>query len=267
MDHTSRISGMLAHPSQRNHDLSPKRSICPGSRNRLGAMAGAAGVLVTAGLGILLAFTATPESLPQSAREFDQETPLIPRSNSPTSEEGVSWTGATPVTESSSTPSPALPVPDSSWPSAASPGSSRPAATSPGPGSRAWLEAVPPAGRAVRSAVPTPVGAVLTSPVPTRPPLVAPPRPAHRPGGRAAPHASPQAPPRVRPEPHPATPPEPDRDIRPAPEPGRDVRPAPEPDRRVAPAPPPRNGMPDPCATFHDFRRQPCYNFLDRLTR
>ncbi|WP_146103489.1 hypothetical protein [Nonomuraea solani] len=26
-------------------------------------------------------------------------------------------------------------------------------------------------------------------------------------------------------------------------------------------------GLPDPCATFHDFRRQPCYAFLDRLTR
>ncbi|MEV4221056.1 hypothetical protein [Nonomuraea sp. NPDC049725] len=24
---------------------------------------------------------------------------------------------------------------------------------------------------------------------------------------------------------------------------------------------------PDPCATFHDFRRDPCYRFLDQLTR
>lgn len=43
-------------------------------------------------------------------------------------------------------------------------------------------------------------------------------------------------------------------------------RPAPE---RRAERPPtlPRQGLPDPCATFNDFRRGACHAFLERLTR
>ncbi|WP_268959569.1 hypothetical protein [Nonomuraea antri] len=41
--------------------------------------------------------------------------------------------------------------------------------------------------------------------------------------------------------------------------------------RRNAPPPEPppaaRRVGPDPCATFHDFRREPCYRLLDDLTR
>ncbi|MBB5778439.1 hypothetical protein [Nonomuraea jabiensis] len=43
------------------------------------------------------------------------------------------------------------------------------------------------------------------------------------------------------------------------------VRADPEPDRRADP-PPAISGGADPCATFHDFRRQPCYAYLNRLT-
>ncbi|MEU6780943.1 hypothetical protein ABZ912_17210 [Nonomuraea angiospora] len=43
------------------------------------------------------------------------------------------------------------------------------------------------------------------------------------------------------------------------------VRSAPEPDRRADP-PPAIPGGADPCATFHDFRREPCYAYLNRLT-
>ncbi|MFI7125399.1 hypothetical protein ACIBQ1_06865 [Nonomuraea sp. NPDC050153] len=42
------------------------------------------------------------------------------------------------------------------------------------------------------------------------------------------------------------------------------MRSAPEPDRRADP-PPAIPGGADPCATFHDFRRQPCYAYLNRL--
>lgn len=45
----------------------------------------------------------------------------------------------------------------------------------------------------------------------------------------------------------------------PSPEP---PAPSPEP-----PAPPQGHGMPDPCATFTDFRRGPCYDILKRVTR
>ncbi|RSN12900.1 hypothetical protein DMB42_12040 [Nonomuraea sp. WAC 01424] len=94
---------------------------------------------------------------------------------------------------------------------------------------------VPPSARAV---------AVSPRAVPTHPPLVASPRPPRRAAvHRPAPHVSPQPPPRERS----------------VPEPARVAPPAPE--------PPVRQGMPDPCATFDDFRRQPCYSFLDRLTR
>ncbi|MFC4115751.1 hypothetical protein [Nonomuraea zeae] len=62
--------------------------------------------------------------------------------------------------------------------------------------------------------------------------------------GSPAPQAPPQAPPEEQPAP----------------------RPAPQPDRRTL-APPPARGGADPCATFHDFRRAPCYSFLERLTR
>lgn len=43
------------------------------------------------------------------------------------------------------------------------------------------------------------------------------------------------------------------------------ARSAPEPDRRADP-PPAISGGADPCATFHDFRREPCYAYLNRLT-
>ncbi|MEU5860573.1 MULTISPECIES: hypothetical protein [unclassified Nonomuraea] len=134
-----------------------------------------------------------------------------------------------------------------------------------GPWSPGWMEAVPAPGRpttatpdkgepsapAVKVDVSVPpLKGELSSPLspkalPTHPPLVAPPRPSRRATvRRPAPHASPQAPPRERS--------------------------VPEPDRQAPPPPPPpsvRAGGHDPCATFDDFRRQPCYSFLDRLTR
>ncbi|MGW4409907.1 hypothetical protein ACWEJ6_38155 [Nonomuraea sp. NPDC004702] len=132
---------------------------------------------------------------------------------------------------------------------------------SPGPWSPGWMEAVPapdrpttaepePGEPSLPSGRGRPVKGELSSPLspralPTRPPLVAPPRPSRRAAvRRPAPHASPQAPPRERV--------------------------VPEPDRQAPPPPPPpsvRAGGPDPCATFDDFRRQPCYSFLDRLRR
>ncbi|GAA3705421.1 hypothetical protein GCM10022224_083530 [Nonomuraea antimicrobica] len=122
-----------------------------------------------------------------------------------------------------------------------------------------WVEAVPPWAAALPLVtagtpgfLPTP-GSSPTSSVRARPdrprspsarPLT-PPR--ERPPGRRgapAPEASPQAPPRERP--------------------------LPEPIREADPPPPPpsqERGMPLPCATFHDFRRQACYDVLNRLRR
>ncbi|MFG2078476.1 hypothetical protein [Nonomuraea maritima] len=44
-------------------------------------------------------------------------------------------------------------------------------------------------------------------------------------------------------------------------------RPARDERRAVRPRTLPRRGLPDPCATFHDFRRGACHAFLERLTR
>ncbi|MEV4356994.1 hypothetical protein [Nonomuraea sp. NPDC049625] len=52
----------------------------------------------------------------------------------------------------------------------------------------------------------------------------------------------------------------------PTPQAPPEVRSAPEPDRRADP-PPAISGGADPCATFHDFRREPCYAYLNRLAR
>ncbi|MFC5825489.1 hypothetical protein [Nonomuraea insulae] len=43
--------------------------------------------------------------------------------------------------------------------------------------------------------------------------------------------------------------------------------PEPPPPSQEPPARPQGHGMPDPCATFDDFRRGPCYDILKRLTR
>ncbi|MFI7462558.1 hypothetical protein [Nonomuraea sp. NPDC049646] len=126
------------------------------------------------------------------------------------------------------------------------PAPGRPTASGPGEPSQPSAKSEPVKGEPAKS---RPARGELSSPLspralPTRPPLVAPPRPSRRAAvRRPAPHASPQAPPRERV--------------------------VPEPDRQAPPPPPPsvRAGGPDPCATFDDFRRQPCYSFLDRLRR
>jgi hypothetical protein len=67
---------MLAHQSQRNHDLSPLHAIRPGRRDRLAAAAGVAGVIVIAALGIFLAFTGSQSPEREKAPENDQESGL-----------------------------------------------------------------------------------------------------------------------------------------------------------------------------------------------
>ncbi|MEU1638161.1 hypothetical protein [Nonomuraea sp. NPDC005701] len=122
------------------------------------------------------------------------------------------------------------------------PAPARPTATEPGDPSLPPVRGEPLKGGPMEGGPSSPVSLKA---VPTHPPLVAPPRPSRRAAvRRPAPHASPQAPPRERV--------------------------VPEPDRQAPPPPPPpsvRAGAPDPCATFDDFRRQPCYSFLDRLRR
>ncbi|MEV5324947.1 hypothetical protein AB0K67_12400 [Nonomuraea sp. NPDC052634] len=148
-----------------------------------------------------------------------------------------------------------------------------------GPLSPPWIEAVPPwdpaadllpawdapAGTAtpgvpstgpLASPVPPPYDKSLPLPGTARPP--APPhKDVERPQGSPAPQAPPRPP--ARPAHEPARPPVEPRAIAP-------VRPSSGPPAQVT-RPAPRPGMPDPCATFHDFRRGPCYDVLNRLTR
>src|SRR5690606_3623123 len=51
------------------------------------------------------------------------------------------------------------------------------------------------------------------------------------------------------------------------PAPAAERTPAPSPTPRLRVTPPPGLPNPDPCATFHDFRRDACYQVLERLTR
>ncbi|MFG1696451.1 hypothetical protein [Nonomuraea sp. NPDC049309] len=152
-----------------------------------------------------------------------------------------------------------------------------------GPLSPPWIEAVPPwdpaadllpawdipAGTATPG---IPSAGPLASPVPppydrSLPGMARPLAPPHQNAGRPHGSPAPQAPPRppTRPAHGPARPPAEPRAIAP-------VRPSSGPPAQVTrPArmsPPARRpGVPDPCATFQDFRRGPCYDVLNRLIR
>jgi hypothetical protein len=234
---------MLAHQSQRNHDMSPRGSVYPGRRAHLAPVAGAAGVLATAIAGIFLAFTNSAEPPAQSPPEFDQKSPLTPRSHSPS----------------------ATPIPDRSH------GSFQDAALEP----PSWIEAVPSPGASLSPEYATPFldpgppASVYGDP--PLPPAPVPDRlaPTH---GPAASVATPPSPARTAPKraPKRSAPPRievvvPPPASSPTPQEPPQARSAPEPDRRADP-PPAIQGGADPCATFHDFRRQPCYAYLNRLT-
>ncbi len=240
MDHTSRNSGMLAHQSRRNHDLSPLRGIRPGSYNRLAPAAGAATVLAIAGLGILLAFTGPRNPARKSAPEFDQENALFHGSRTPSHSP---W--STPVSGPSPRASDPSPGASGSSPGASDP-SPRPTARTSSAAVRRSPDSSTPgvpelSARGPSTAAP---GWVRVLPAPTR--KAGSPRPSTLATAATARAATPAA--RTSPA---ATP---------APEP-----PAPEPR-----APEPRATVPaesNPCATFQDLRQTYCYQLLDSLTR
>lgn len=216
--------------------MSPRGSVYPGRRAHLAPVTGVAGVLATAIAGIFLAFTNSAEPPAQSPPEFDQKSPLTPRSHSPSatpvpdqsdgSFQDLSWTQVV--------PSPGVPVP-------ADPLASVEAVPSLDPGPPASVHGHPPLPPA-----PTP-----HRPAPRRPASVATPPPARTAPKRPAPPRNEVAVPPPASSPTPQAPPQ--------------ARSAPEPDRRADP-PPAISGGADPCATFHDFRREPCYAYLNRLT-
>ncbi|MFB4282178.1 MULTISPECIES: hypothetical protein [unclassified Nonomuraea] len=139
-----------------------------------------------------------------------------------------------------------------------------------GPLSPPWIEPVPP-WHAPISAVP-PVVAV--PPISALPSVTGVPPVTVLPSVSAGPPVSPfpavEVPRRDRRPDRPLAPPQ-DRPARPRPQgsPAPQAPPeAPAPERPADPPPSSRGrGMPDPCATFHDFRRQPCYDILGGLTR
>ncbi|GAA3214878.1 hypothetical protein GCM10020216_021620 [Nonomuraea helvata] len=216
--------------------MSPSRSIFPGRRAHLAPVAGVAGVLATAITGIFLAFTSTQEAPPQRAAEFDQESTLSPRSDFSYAPAGLSTSPSDGSFQE--TPKSRLPPP-------------------------AWVQAVPPPESEIT------VGPPLTAEPPLAPvvgPL----------GSTTGPPASVTVPPPPVPPPPVTAPPGPRRSAAPEP-PHRSATPLP-PHPKVLPAPqvPPQEQpapsisgkvAADPCATFHDFRREPCYAYLNRLTR
>lgn len=245
-------------------------------------------MLATAGAGIFLAFSNSTDASPQRHGEFDQETSLSARSN----------TSASPLWASNMT--------QTATAVAASPGavpfpSTQAAAMALGPLSPPWIEAVPPwnpddlppwnvtapppwdaalssapgaspppggspypysAGVVAPSpggAVPITVPAGTIGPVPTS--LNRPRHSSPTPGRAASPGRSP-APPRERS----ATP---DRaQESPTPRASPQAPPPRRPSQHADTSPPARGrGLPNPCATMNDFRRQPCDQVLADLTR
>lgn len=254
--------------------MSPLRSICPGDRLPLGPLAGAVGVLATAGLGICLAFSNAPEAAPQRAGGNDQETPLSARSNtspSPLSAVGMPQT-ATVTSGASAASNGSIQFP-----------SAQPAGLALGPLSPPWIEVVPPWDVGVDGGLVPPVGGppVARGSAPfggrNKPSLDVTAVPGvgeslatalHRP--RRSPHAPgagrPHIPPRVRAVPADRTQGLPTPQASPQAPPPRRPSGGVTPSRRADP-PAPARGMPNPCATMNDFRRQPCEQVLDRLTR
>ncbi|TMR09905.1 hypothetical protein ETD86_41620 [Nonomuraea turkmeniaca] len=96
-----------------------------------------------------------------------------------------------------------------------------------------WFREVPAPGAVVPSLTHRPAGTWL----PQRSAAPRTPLPERSKAPRSVGSPTPQAPPRERAEPEPERPPT------------------------------FGGGMADPCATFHDFRRQPCYSFLNRLAK
>jgi hypothetical protein len=209
-------------------------------------VAGAAGVLVTAIVGIFLAFTQTPEPPPQSSGEFDQESSLSPRSNSP----------SPPSTLLTATPALLFPAPSGTARDLSAAGS---AAAVSDPLTLPWIQVVPPQPDPDLALPPilSPIGAPQPSSAPSAQPSAQPSElaSAHRPARSAAPPQKRSVVPQPVGSPAPQAPPQ---------APPKD-RAAPRPERRTVP--PPARGGADPCATFHDFRREPCYSFLERLTK
>lgn len=271
MDHTSRSSRMLAHPSQRNHHLSPHMRIHPGRWDRLAPVAGVTCVLMIAGAGVLLAFTGTSRPEREKAPAFDQVTPLTRRP-------GVLQTP-------SGSPSP--PPPGPAAPAGQAGAQAVPPSVLPSGRRSGWRQrmAPPPAARPVpglRKPRPATTGLPPLPLVGVRPePAI--PHPAdtaqrrtdigRRPAGTVS---RPTGPGRGRTNTDPSTAsgsadaarrggparrsgPEHPVGGRPSltPPPG-DIAP----DRRAGPPGPPAPVGANPCATFHDLRRQYCERLL-----
>lgn len=234
---------MLAHQSQRNHDLSPHKAIRPGRRDRLAAAAGVAGVIVVAALGVFLSLMGSQSPEPKKGPENDQESGLSDQSSVP------SPSPSPPPTLASTTP----PV---SWPSYPTSDDDQAA----GDGDDPDPDSGPPPENG-----PTPEKDLTPKEIEARPKPV----PSPSPGvGEALP------PPR-RDSPTPSGPPERSRAPRPLPTPRKPTEPPPdapaaqatEPDDHSERHEPPIPLRTDPCATFLDFRRDYCYRVLDRLGR
>lgn len=307
MHHTSRNSRMLAHPSQRNHDLSPHRHIRPGRRSPLMPLAGTLGVLATAAFGIFLATADSEKPTAQTAGKTDQETPLFARSFSPESpggppdRRGDTPHAPPPSAASTSRPSGTPPAEGSADPMRGEDGTGPGGGGSPGSAPAPDGTGSPGRGGGVLAwrggdrPGPGPVGA------PAAPSLMLPPGSPAAPPGRSGREARSGTPPQARGTVPPGAAGRPD-----APGPGGNPEAPPQPgSARIAPqAPNPRQGTPprpprpethggpgrqaphagaerrpgaattadrgpapDPCATFHDFRRGACYSVMRRLTR
>jgi hypothetical protein len=242
---------MLAHQSQRNHDLSPLEAIRPGRRDRLAATAGVAGVIAIAALGIFLAFMGSQSPEPEKAPVNDQESGIFTRSAipSPTAWATSTSTAGPTTPESGPAPENALPPQNDKTPeiTMARPGPVPSPGTVPEPpGGLPHL--VPAQTAAAREDSTTAGGSSERSRAPKS-------TPADTKAGREAGTEA------VTPAPRTIAPPEVhEEDRKKEHEPSRSERP----DHHPRPAV--RLGA-DPCATFPDFRRDYCYLLLDRLTR
>lgn len=241
---------MLAHQSQRNHDLSPHKAIRPGGRDRLAAAAGVAGVIVVAALGIFLSLMGSQSPEPRKAPENDQESGLSDQSSIP------SPSPSPPPTLASATP-------PTSWPSYTTPDDNQAAADDdhdPDPDPDHDPDSGPPPENG-----PSPEKGLTPKKIEARP----------RPVPSPSPGVGEALPPPRRDSPTPSGPPERSRAPRPLPTPqkpmepppdapaAQDIAPSEQAERHEPSAPPGAN----PCATFLDFRRDYCFRVLNQLGR
>jgi hypothetical protein len=221
----------------------------------MAAVAGVTGVLLIAGLGIFLAFTGTQRSETKSAPVNDQEKPVSGALSIPTP-------GRSPSTGPSTAPSTGPSTgPDARTSEAPSTGPSADSAAGPSEGpdgvSGLWSSYLNPRAR-MPHVRPGEYPRVRTGPTPSP----ARPKPVKRPGADrretpAEPARAPHPPSRHRPAPK--------AEVRPQAPPQHQERRPPAPQAQQ-PQPPLIMGA-DPCSTFHDFRRGPCYRMLDSLMK